>query len=982
MHYNCHMKEYNMFSKRINELFVLSLLLGLQGTPLCFAESAHGKSKQSKHLRAKKENFLIDQCRVDKAGGTLTLRCSGEYRLKEDVVGSITIIQPGISVDLAGHTIDAQGRDYAILIQGSPKSNGIGKKRSMPPVYKALPRAEKAKRYPRLPEKIKISSMIPERSLEKDTQFAEVIIPSNVHNIAIFKGTVQNAALAGIKVDTADSISLHDLDVYQNSVTGIEVSTCYALTIDSVNFALGDSALYLLNVMEATISALNIHNHTSTIDAIILAQSSDSLVFDGIKITDNIKNLPTEQTRGVEIGLFTASVCTNIEIINSVLNFNIYNNESTKNTFTYGLLLDHCKNGKVNNVTHNNNTITVSPVILADGVFNGFLCFGGEHTFSVIVTDCEANFNAISTPLLESDGCAFGGYANHHFSTEWIFERCLCNNNSISFGAFLGILTGDTGGSNVVIKDLQVFNNTIGDYFSTRGVSIEFDSNTLGTTIDGLQFNGNVIGNAIDIFTEIGASSDVNGLVTFSGTNDVTCKNIQCNNNQLGDIQTFNGISIVSDDSSVDTLQFNNNSITSLIFPLPFDANVSGLIIAGGNNVSCKNLIAQGNSVANGGQTRPDDSVRGLLNGVWIENYPDFGILSQNVSVNSIQFVGNTMGTTSPFTYVAGIFMDNGVNVSVKDGYIAQNSGGQIASGIYNSTYFDSTGSLNVVIEDSTVFDIGQKPSLAVVTTPAILAPIPATFTINSPRDTLPISLKTAEVTNPTNACSAITPIAGEIALVLRDGACDSATFVDNTQVGQAVATIIVTCCGAPVNGYAGTTTQTAVVISEEDGNALVAALASKPGTKVSIEFLFPETGAGIIYKDVANSKIIRSEAFGNRTSGIQLSGTSTGLSVIECVTTGNNKGIEFTADSSASCCLVQDCRAINNVQAGFECLLTPFDVTFVGNEAQCNTPNFAVPAAVNISLQTFDNSTGVFENVGTSNAALGSRFTNIDVVN
>ena len=178
--------------------------------------------------------------------------------------------------------------------------------------------------------------------------------------------------------------------------------------------------------------------------------------------------------------------------------------------------------------------------------------------------------------------------------------------------------------------------------------------------------------------------------MTFPEANDVTCNNVQCNNNRLADTQTFNGISIYADDFSLDTMQFNNNTIKSLIFPLPFDANASAVAVLTGKNVSCKNLIVQGNFVTNGGRNRPNNSARGLFNGVWIANYPDLGLFSRNVSVTNVHFAGNTMFTTSPFTYVAGIFMDNGFNVTLKDGYFARNSGGQIISGIYDATYFDA----------------------------------------------------------------------------------------------------------------------------------------------------------------------------------------------------------------------------------------------------------------------------------------------------
>lgn len=146
-------------------------------------------------------------------------------------------------------------------------------------------------------------------------------------------------------------------------------------------------------------------------------------------------------------------------------------------------------------------------------------------------------------------------------------------------------------------------------------------------------------------------------------------------------------------------------------------------------------------------------------------------------------------------------------------------------------------------------------------------------------------------------------------------------------------------------------------------------------------------TGHGILFDTCKGCKVIRSQVHGNQNSGIEIVGTYSNIAIIESIALENGIGVDFALGSTASCCLVQDSRALSNTTAGFKYAAspTPFTVTFIGNEAQCNgtvpsTDNYSL-GANNIPLQTLSWSTGVRANVGATTDALGSRFTNMYMV-
>ena len=137
-------------------------------------------------------------------------------------------------------------------------------------------------------------------------------------------------------------------------------------------------------------------------------------------------------------------------------------------------------------------------------------------------------------------------------------------------------------------------------------------------------------------------------------------------------------------------------------------------------------------------------------------------------------------------------------------------------------------------------------------------------------------------------------------------------------------------------------------------------------------------TAHGIMFDTVADSKIIRTQLHRNKNAGVELVGTNTTIDIIECISKSNDIGFEFAAGSTASCCLVQDSRAIKNTTSGFVyAAALPLTTTFIGNEAQCQGANNYVGLTGLINLQSLSWTNGVIANVN-GGAAPGARFTNI----
>lgn len=730
-----------------------------------------------------------------------TITQSGPYCLSRSIAGTITIAADNVTLDLNSYEINANGSDYALVIQDAT-------------------------------------------------------------NVTVFNGSITGAQEAGIFIDPSAFVTIHDISILDNVTYGIDAQNVNGLTLKNINFTRGNCAFDLIGITHGVFENISIQEHTATFDAIAVVRTSTSLLFKNISAQNNLKQLDISQFigRASQVSLLCLSGCSNITMSDINLSNNVYESGDIDFSETFGLLFFRCDNGSISNVKVNNNELILYPWIFNDdGSFVGSGCIlcADFNCTNIRIDHAQTNSNTAQASFeVPAGGATFGGFTNKN-STSCTYTDCQFNNNSTDNGALVGLLIGDPNGSNCVVNNFQCnFNSIPSTYWSFRAIAIEADSRTRGILIDNVQFNNNTIGDAQFLFVFI---ADVEAILSFAGINDITCLNVQCNNNVLGITQTFNGIQIPTGNAFlVDNLQFNNNLIASLEnFPLG-DSNISAIQLIGSLGAQCTNC-ASNNNIVFAGRTDNDETLRGIVSGIWIENYPNFGILTESIEIQNFQFLENALTSTQPFNYISGIFMENNPNTVIDSCYIANNFGGDTSSGIFANNFFEPAGAVNAVIQNC--------------------------------------------------------------------------------------------------------------VISQQSGG----------GTFSN----------GITLLEASNSIIKNCEILDCQNSGIALYGRNEAISILDCIASGNEVGFEFTSSSTASCCLVQDCKAINNAVAGFVHGPVDFSTTFIGNQAQCNgdnpaTQNFVAPLTSLINLQQLSLSNGAIDAInpiGSSSAALGARYTNMSIV-
>jgi len=766
---------------------------------------------------------------------------------------------------------------------------------------------------------------------------ANAISATGREGLKVFNGCITNSTSAAILINTYKVVEFYDLYMHDYLVDGITVNNTTGVDVHDVDFInanQGERAIWLDTVNNITVNRCNASGFLSTIGAIVQLDDCKCASVQDVDVCGNTKTASaTANQFAVPTAFVSVAFSNGVDFVHVKVNNNTFNNyipvsnqvsnwrtaEAIQFSFSNSCSLHRCETS--NNIDIVGTTVD-SNLDVEDFMLNLISCD------NFIITEHQSNKNSctqkityfVGTAALNSNGVVFDGcQSNGNLAAELVVFPFASGMVVFWITSYFGASANATN-SNVIRNSQANFNRV------TRG-------GTGRTTAAPGYLFGMEVARYCDIDrcqANRNIMEDAQPFTLVLGILHGTISNSEANDNFGGQFAAGLGF-------NQPALELTNQSIVNC--SACFNGNIG---ITLGNPLSPAQAITQGNLTIIDCVCKGNGGAAGKASGIILQ--PVTGG-NTNVLIKGCQVYDTG---TAFSTDVAGISVTNGKNV---------------------------------VIEDTEVFNTSQATQLVVTTT--MLPPIVAAYTINSPRNTLPITAS-AVVTNPTNACTAITAIPGKIAIVLRDGACGSGTFVNNTNIGGAVATIIVTCCGTAVTNYGGTTTQTAVVVTEADGNALVAALAANPGALVTITVAQPTTGAGIYLKDVRDTKILRTELISNLTSGIRLEGNNSDVAIIECVAMNNNIGFDFTATSTASCCLVQDCRALSNKTSGFVHATSPLATTFIGNEAQCNGANAAanyVIASGVINLQELNWSLGAYSQITGSGAVLGSHFANVRAV-
>jgi len=829
----------------------------------------------------------IDQCHFNKSQGTYVICKPGNYHLKKDVRGTISIQSSNVCLDLCCHTLDANGADNAIVI-GEPlveQATLSAKKQSVESLRSEISSFKK--------KSIGEASEKPRQKVAKKTTLKARDVKSksepvgSIHHVRISNGTVCGAADAAILSNSVFDLEVSDLTMLNNALDSVRVLRSNVVTVKNVEFSgleSGERALLVNFSDNLTVSDCSASGYLTTIGAILEFNTSNTIDMSNVSVTNNVKSavqgnvIWDSSTALVFFGGFGIVNydpyvgCSGVKLDNVRVNhniiYNIYDSCSVCWQTFEAIFLGYCNNCSINNCETSNN---------AD--------IAGSVGADIDTEDFMLN-------LMFCDSCTI---TNHK------------SNNNTSAPVY---------------------------YFSPVAV---YDSANI--VLDGCQANSNVV----EGFAEgLGFDSlyTMYSLPPYFGdaNHNTTIRNSQANNNLLisgragrtvwnGDAGFLFAFQVGGDESIVDNCEASNNGIGD---NLPYTA-VIGILQDFAQNARISNCVA---NVNYGGE---------LAHGINVihTGFADNTVIS-NCVANDNGTYGISVGDVGFDRAINNIVIENcncigngveGISLGTLDGSVGDvlvqnckvvNTGGLFSAGALRGIVAKYPE--NLVIKDC---DVISAPTNAEVTiNTEVPQSFPAVFTNSGPRDSYPITGPgkiAGSAAEPTNACDdPLTDLTGNVAIVIRaDSNCFSGVIADNTEAAGAVATVILDSLDSL--NYGGNATQPAVVIPISLVEDFLAAWEAAPeGTTLTVGFSsLAATGVYILGGN--NCKILNTEVLNQPNNGIEL-------------------------DSETTNSLVQDCHALGNGDVGF-LDNTAFANAWLGNKAQNNTGGaYSGVAAANIS--------------------------------
>jgi hypothetical protein len=550
----------------------------------------------------------------------------------------------------------------------------------------------------------------------------------------------------------------------------------------------------------------------------------------------------------------------------------------------------------------------------------------------------------VSVSKIDSVGTASGERFLHFVNTDNIVVK---ESNATSYLSTLGAIIQFEKCDAVSVQDVNVTNNTktslaTVDEF-TAGTALVFVETSTGVDFVRVKVNNNTFNNTVAVADqnnhwrtaegilfknsntcslhrcETSDNTDIAGNLATLDTEDFMLQLLNCfsfivtehqanSNSSLQPLVYLQGIT-ASDSSSItfDTCQANDNTLVEL-------ANIPGVtqligfelapyfISALTHDLVLLNSQANGNTVTRGGAGRII-SQQALVSGILVAG-------TGNAIIDKCQANRNRMVDFQPFTYAVGILSERSPNVIISNSTADFNTGSQFAIGILFESNSVTRGPNVWIKHCSASYNGNVGISMGALT--FITGRLNADAVIDD----------CVIVRNGTQAGPAagifVVPVAGNTRnLVIKD--CQ----IFDTGLGSTLST-----------SSAGISVTNATNVVIENTNVFDT---TAPGVVVA---------HGILFDNVSNSKIIRTQLHRNKTNGVNLNAN-----------TLNN--------------LVQDSYAVANLGTGFNDQ-SAFANAWFGNEAQAN--GVAYSGVSNVA--TFSKSTGVYVP-----AAIYPKLTNIAIV-
>ncbi|MBS0634566.1 MAG: right-handed parallel beta-helix repeat-containing protein [Verrucomicrobia bacterium] len=619
------------------------------------------------HTLTKTAPRPISQRDIHKAGGTLTLTCSGDYCVTENICGTIVIGADSVCLDLCCHTLNAHGYDNAIVAEG----------------YQGL---------------------------------------------KVFDGRIINSSDAAILADDYSSIELFKLVLSDNALDGIRISNSVDLNVhdvDCINDGAGERALWFDTCDNILVNHVNASGYLSTIGAIVQLDSCNAALIQDVNVTNNTKSqaVPTGSF-ATDASLVNMNSCTGVDLVRVKVNNNIVNTTAVGNrrftaigfSFSNSCSMHRCETcNNVDIVGDNGNDLTQFAAV------DRMVFIGASD--NVVITEHQANNNSCTQPIV-----AFRIY-NNRDSNNTIFDGCQANSNlvqefavSLNGGSdFEGYLIQSVGEAvaGCAIRNCQANFNTVVHGGEGRDPLLFNDGDLFGIlaegscVIEGCQANNNVMGDTPPDTFVLGiavattsnvpisnSSADNNsggetsagiGIAGIFGIDAMNCTVSNCSGSSNGNYGLLIGSTVDTVSSSTFNLTivdsvFNQNgnafSDAAGIFVLPTTLNASNILIkgcdiydtfsggssaAGINVASASNVVIEDCNIFN---TTADGTGNGILFDTvndskiirtQVHGNQDSGVQLEGINTNVMILNSIAIDNDKGFSIAAGSTLNHGV---------------------------------------------------------------------------------------------------------------------------------------------------------------------------------------------------------------------------------------------------------------------------------------------------------------------------------
>jgi len=614
----------------------------------------------------------IDQCNFNKCEGTYTIYKPGNYHLKKDVKGTISIQCSNVCLDLCCHKVDANGANNSIVIGPTPVGQDSTQKSYLKKVNSTEANISKLDFSVARAGEFEVVRSAQRQALEKTVSFGDV------HDVKVFNGYVVGSTQDGIKVNNSFNVEFSDISFRKNSLNDVHVVSSNVLTLKNLTFCGkegGQRALYLVSTDNINIDqlvateylsfdtcviqvedcqivsfsngdiSLNTKRQASSVgeldveSAFVGFSDCHSVDLNRVNVDNNLFSIPEpsdpEDYKTNEALLFRFSSSCSLNRCGTNDNSNPLGNEINVLTEDFPLCFWFCESCTVQN--HKSNNYSVGKIYI-------FSAIASLDSNDMLVENCQANGNVLDelepTQFSVTKAIWFTSFFAPGVKNNTLRKSQANQNRIISGGSVerstLGIFSSiHMTGDNFIIEDCEASHNSMDDSVDLAYLVGIFVSFTGSYSTGNANLNSCVVNN--NRIQESGSGIDIGILILYQNGSGpefmpgyVNIFNCSVSKNNLG-ISLGIPISIFPLPQSANNINITETTVTS---------NASTGISTFDTPTGSRNVIVKNSVISdNGGE------------GISLDPLSARCVIQDNIALNnlSVGFEDNSSSANSWF---------------------------------------------------------------------------------------------------------------------------------------------------------------------------------------------------------------------------------------------------------------------------------------------------------------------------------------------